>query len=87
MSRILSALPGLNDNRYCRCENCGKIIAEIIDEGMVPAFEECYRSGNVPVPNFGWLCSQNCALEFERKYEVAFAKTKEGKVDYYLDGL
>jgi hypothetical protein len=56
------------------CLNCDKIIASIINDVAVPSFEERYNNGCVPVPNAGWFCSQKCALEFEKKYEVTFAK-------------
>jgi hypothetical protein len=50
---------------------------------MVPSAEECYKKGNVPIPNFGWFCSQDCADKYEIEYDIKFARTKEGKVDYY----
>ncbi|OQP44240.1 hypothetical protein A4H97_33340 [Niastella yeongjuensis] len=68
---------------YVKCHNCCKVIAELFEEGMEPSAEDCYKSGNVPVPNMGWLCSQECANEFEKKIDVTFARTKDGKVDYY----
>lgn len=73
----------LEEDKLCRCQYCGVVIAEINPAGMVPPAEECYRRGNVPVPNFGWLCSQDCADKFEKEYDVKFARTMEGKVDYY----
>jgi len=71
------------DDKYVKCKSCDKIIAELINDEMVPTPEECYRNGNVPVPNMGWLCSQECANDLEKKYDIKFARTKEGKVDYY----
>ena len=68
---------------YVKCQNCGKVIAELIEDRMMPTPEDCYKSGNVPVPNMGWLCFQECANEFEKRYDVTFARTKDGKVDYY----
>jgi hypothetical protein len=68
---------------YLKCQNCEKVIAELIEDRMMPTAEECYKSGNVPVPNMGWLCSQECANEFEKRYDVTFDRTKDGKVDYY----
>lgn len=72
------------DDSFCRCQCCNKTIAEIKHDEMIPSAEDCYKSGNVPVPNFGWFCSQACALDFETKFDVSFAKTKEGRIDYYL---
>ena len=77
---IVSSAP--KDNN-CRCSYCGKIIAQITEDSMIPSFVECYKTGAVPVPNFGWLCSQNCANKYEEKYHIKFGRTKEGKVDYY----
>lgn len=68
---------------YVKCKNCERIIAELIEDAMVPAAEDCYKMGNVSVPNMGWLCSQKCANEFEKKYDITFDRTKDGKVDYY----
>lgn len=73
----------LSDDKFCRCQYCGKIIAEIISDDMVPSADECYKKGNVPIPNFGWFCSQDCVNKYEAEYDIKFARTKEGKVDYY----
>ena len=72
------------DDNSCNCNYCGAMIAKIISESMVPSAEECYMRGNVPIPNFGWFCSQNCANKYEVEFKITFARTKEGKIDYYL---
>jgi hypothetical protein len=69
---------------FCKCQFCEKTIAEFKNDIMIPSAEECYRSGNVPDPNFGWFCSEKCASDYETKFDIKFARTKEGKVDYYL---
>ena len=76
-----------DDSKICKCQFCNKKIADFIDDRMIPAAEECYNLGNVPIPNFGWFCSQDCATEYEKKYGIKFSRTEEGKVDYYSDGF
>ena len=73
----------LEDSSLCKCQNCCVTIAEIISNNFVPSAEDCYKKGNVPVPNFGWFCSQSCATEYEKKSDIKFSRTKEGKIDYY----
>lgn len=65
------------------CLNCDKTVTEIINNVAVPSYEDCYNNGCVPIPNAGWFCSQQCALDFEKKYKVTFAKNEQGKIDYY----
>jgi hypothetical protein len=76
-----------SDEKFCKCQFCDKIIAEITKDDMIPSFQDCYNNGNVPVPNFGWFCSQACATEYEKKTGIKFSHTEEGKVDYYADGF
>ncbi|WP_153800113.1 hypothetical protein [Foetidibacter luteolus] len=71
----------------CKCQFCDTIVAKLTEDAMIPSAEECYKSGNVPVPNFGWFCSQDCATKYEKKYDIKFARTSDGKVDYYADGF
>jgi len=85
MDKTRIVVTSLEDDTFCKCQFCDKTIAEIKNNNiMIPSAEECYQSGNVPVPNFGWFCSQECALDYETKFDIKFARTKEGKVDYYL---
>jgi hypothetical protein len=69
------------DRMICQC--CGKTLATIDNDIPTPSFLECYNSGNIPVPNFGWICSQDCAEKFEKEHNIKFARTAEGKIDYY----
>ena len=87
MRDIKFVVTSYDNNRDCNCQNCNKKIAEFIDDKMVPSPAECHKEGNVPVPNFGWFCSQDCAGQYEKKYDIRFARTKEGKIDYYADGF
>ncbi len=73
----------LKTNSFCKCQSCGLTIAEIISDNFVPSAEDCYKKGNVPVPNFGWFCSQVCAIEYEKKYDIKFSRNEDGKIDYY----
>jgi hypothetical protein len=70
-------------NNICQCQFCNKTIARVINDKMIPSAEECYKHGNVPVPNFGWFCSQDCATEYEGQYDIKFSRTPKGTVDYY----
>jgi len=74
-----SKLPA--DKVTCAC--CGKKIADIVGDDMIPDFQTCYKNGNIPVPNFGWLCSMDCAEKLEKDCDIQFLRTKKGKIDYY----
>ena len=76
-----------SDESNVRCEYCKKVIAKNSEVGLTPSFEDCYKMGNVPIPNFGWLCSQECAIKFEEKNDIKFGRTKDGIVDYYFGEL
>jgi hypothetical protein len=65
------------------CLNCDKVIALFVDDTMAPTPEQCYESGNVPVPNCGWFCSQECVNQFGIKHDLRFDRTANGLVDYY----
>lgn len=73
------------DDNICKCQFCGKTIAQLMNDGMVPSAEECYKRGNVPVPNFGWFCSQDCATKYEERNDIKFSRAQDGRVDYYKD--
>ena len=68
------------------CAFCDKKIADFIDDKLVPDAESLYQSGYIPVPNMGWLCSYQCAVNFEKKYNVKFSRTIDGGIDYYAKG-
>jgi hypothetical protein len=71
------------DPELVTCLNCAKVIATFENDTMIPSPEECYAAGNVPVPNFGWFCSQQCAVDFEKTGGVRFERTEHGTIDYY----
>jgi hypothetical protein len=42
------------------------------------------KSGAVPVPNFGWFCSQECATRYEgASGRRMFDRNAAGEVQYY----
>lgn len=69
------------------CQFCNKEIASLVNGDMIPTAAQCYQTGNVPVPNFGWFCSQECAEKYELKADVRFARNILGKIDYYNNQL
>lgn len=60
-----------------------KKIADVVNDEMVPDFITCYKNGNIPVPNFGWLCSFECAEKLEKERNIQFMRTPDGRIDYY----
>lgn len=71
------------DDAFCNCSFCNVKIAALIDDIMTPSADECYLSGNIAIPNFGWFCSLKCALDYEVKFDVRFKKSENGNIDYY----
>lgn len=65
------------------CLNCNKVIANYHEDVMTPSAEQCYETGNVPVPNLGWFCSQECANQFGFDNNVKFDINAQGLIDYY----
>jgi len=74
-------------NDKINCEYCGQTISGLINGEYFPNLKECYKNGNVPVPNFGWLCSQKCADKFEKDNDINFMRNQDGKIDYYNGNL
>ena len=82
---IVSAFDGIGEGTIIDCRFCGKIMAGSVqdtDEAR-PTPEEMYRAGNVPIPNFGWFCSQECASRYEKTARVQFRRNQDDRVDYY----
>ena len=77
----------LQPNYKVVCAFCNVQIAEVVNGEPTPSYIECYASGNIPIPNFGWLCSTECAEKYELANEVKFARTLEGIIDYYDGNL
>jgi hypothetical protein len=84
MDEIKIFVTNTRDDNLCKCQFCDTTIAAFKNDIMIPSTEECYKNGNVPIPNFGWFCSQKCALDYEAKFDIRFEKTGSGKIDYYI---
>lgn len=65
------------------CQSCHKKLADYVNEIPTPSFNKLYKSGAIPVPNFGWICSQECAEKLEKQIDIQFQRDLEGKIDYY----
>lgn len=68
------------------CEQCRKVLARADAERdtHAPSPEELLAAGAVPVPNFGWFCSQECAARYEQaKGRRMFDRNTAGEVQYY----
>ena len=72
-------------DHHIACTYCHLVLAKFNEqtEEHIPSFKELYCSGKVPVPHFGWFCSQGCATKFEKKYKIYFQRIPLGIVDYY----
>jgi len=84
---IVSAFSIAGEGKVIDCQFCGKILAgssHDSDEAL-PTAEEMYKAGNVPVPNFGWFCSQICADRYEKAAKVRFTRNQDGVIDYYKE--
>jgi hypothetical protein len=77
---------GLPEQLDVTCVTCGKVLA-IYDpqtDKHHPTGEELFASGAVPVPNFGWFCTQACGSEYEkRKGQQMFQRDADGNIRYY----
>lgn len=83
MKFVVSEHSKLPPSEKVKCKCCEKVIAEFVNYEMIPNQETCYKSGNIPVPNFGWLCSFECAEKLEKKLDIKFMRTTDGRIDYY----
>ncbi len=71
------------------CAMCEKFLAQYnaATDDFTPSCEQIFAEGAVPVPNFGWFCSQDCADAYGHKFDVRFDRNAEGKVEYYPEGI
>ncbi len=68
------------------CSMCDKQLSKTDEENdtHIPPPEELLKAGAVPVPNYGWFCSQACATAYEKKVgKQMFQRDAEGHVSYY----
>lgn len=82
MKVIITAETG---DHTIKCQFCNKTIALLIDDNMNPSAEQCCKAGNVPIPNFGWFCSQSCATKYEHDFKIDFMRNPVGEIGYYAD--
>ena len=74
------------ENLDITCAQCSKLLAvhDSATDTHEPAPEPLLASGAVPVPNFGWFCSQECATHFEQAHgKPLFQRNVAGEVQYY----
>jgi hypothetical protein len=67
------------------CQECGKLLARYdpATDLPIPSCEELHVAGAVPVPNFGWFCSQECGRRYTEKTGIRFDRDAEGSIRYY----
>jgi hypothetical protein len=68
------------------CEQCRKVLARanVEQDTHVPHPEALLATGAIPVPNFGWFCTQECAALYEQaKGSRMFDRNAAGEVQYY----
>ncbi len=73
------------DPRGIACAECGKLLTTYDPEHdrHERSPEELLAIGAVPVPNFGWFCSQACGDSYERATGFAFQRDSSGQIAYY----
>jgi hypothetical protein len=77
---------GLIERLDIVCATCGKRLAthNTSTDKHSPSPEQLLLSGAVPVPNFGWFCSQTCGNEFEKRNgQILFQRDTDGNIRYY----
>jgi hypothetical protein len=73
------------ENLDIRCAMCDKLLAmaSMASDRHSPSPEELLERGAVPVPNFGWFCSQECGRRYTEETGVRFDRDAEGNIRYY----
>jgi hypothetical protein len=68
-----------------RCNYCRKQIAVLsfAADAIDPSPEELMNQGCVPVPDFGWFCSQDCGDKHGQEYRVRFRRNGDNQIRYY----
>jgi len=67
------------------CAQCQKVLSafDLGSDSHMPSPEELLLQGAVPIPNFGWFCSQACAVAYESAFNVQFQRNVAGRIAYY----
>ena len=68
-----------------RCVACNKLLAHYDSDTDThrPPPEELLRDEKVPVPNFGWFCSQECGNIYSERTGIKFDRDANGNIRYY----
>ncbi len=68
-----------------RCAMCDMLLAkaDAYADRHNPSPEELFAGGAVPVPNFGWFCSQECGVRYTEETGIRFDRDAEGNIRYY----
>jgi hypothetical protein len=66
------------------CASCGKLLAQynVPADDFTPSCEQIFANGAIAVPNFGWLCGQDCANDYELGFNIRFQRNAAGDVEY-----
>ena len=67
------------------CAQCNALLAQYdaTSDSHDPTPVQLLASGAVPVPNFGWFCSQACAVHYEASTGIRFERGLSGRINYY----
>lgn len=67
------------------CAQCQKQLSSYdkASDTHSPSAEDLLEQGAVPVPNFGWFCTQACGDEYGRAHKIGFQRNSSGKISYY----
>ena len=67
------------------CAQCQKLLStfDSDSDSHTPSPEVLSSQGAVAIPNFGWFCSQTCAVAYESAFDARFQRNAAGKVGYY----
>ena len=81
---LITSEENIDPNFVC-CNYCEKVIAtNNYEKNMIePSAERLLELGNIPVPNFGWFCSQECGNKYSKEFNVSFNRDKDGNISYY----
>lgn len=81
---IVTTKANLSDDGII-CAHCGKVLSKYNkqSDSHQPQPENLLANGTVPVPNFGWFCSQVCGNAYSEKFGVAFQRNVKGEITYY----
>lgn len=82
---IITSQRNLSDDGSIVCSHCQKVLAVYspTSDSHTPTPQNLTRHGAVPIPNFGWFCSQRCATTYESAFSVRFQRNALGQISYY----